>query len=412
MEFNLDNDLHLLGVSFRTADVAVREALSFDQRQAAQLLTELGGLHRGIEVLVLSTCNRTEFYLAGSEPEAIDTLLKRLRSLRPKAPIHSCQRYQLDGIEAARHFLRVSCGLDSAVLGDVQVLGQVREAVNTAGACGTLGTTLGRLTQHALRAGKRARTQTSIGRGASSVGSALTDLLLAHPRTERSPTSARVLLIGAGDVARTIGRHLSKKGFTDLHVVNRSEGRAAELGRHCGAEAHPWAARFEHIRAADVVIAATSASTHVLSREDLQTVVSECGVNAPLFVDTGVPRNIDPDSAVEIIDIDGIRDRQTDALAAREASIPDVEDILERELLRFHEWSSNAHREAAIRELFEDASLTTQQTTELLRSLDGSASAAAEIERIVQRSLKQLLHRHVRRLRGRSTEPLSPVTTG
>lgn len=412
MEFPLDNELHLLGVSFRTADVAVREALSFDQRQAAQLLWELGAIHRGIEALILSTCNRTEFYLAGPEPEAVDTLLKRLRSLRPKAPIHECQRYQLDGIEAARHFLRVSCGLDSAVLGDVQVLGQVREAVTTAGDCGTLGATLGRLTQHALRAGKRARSETSIGRGASSIGSALTDLLVAHPRIRRAPASNRVLLIGAGDVARSIGRHLSKNGFTDLHVVNRSAGRAAELGRHCGAEAHPWTERFDQVRTSDVVVAATSANEPVLWQSDLDEVLEVRGTEAPLFVDTGLPRNIEPGSRAAVIDIDGIRERQTEALAAREASIPDVEAILERELGSFREWKANAPREEAIRELFEDASLTSQQTAQLVQALAGTASATAEIERIVQRSLKRLLHRHVRRLRGHSPEPTSLAVPG
>jgi glutamyl-tRNA reductase len=390
----LRSELHLLGVSFRTAPVAVREALHFDRDQALGFLQELSADHPDLEVLVVSTCNRSEFYLvSGDGARAVEALLAALRRVRPQAPVFraDCPRYHLEGQEAARHLLRVACGADSQVLGDVQVLGQVREAGVVAEEAGTLGPQLRRLLGHAVRAGKRAREDTAIGRGAASLGSALASLLAGRG-------SERILVLGAGAVARDIGRHLAKRRLGPLWFVNRTDTRAAELADECRGAAHPWSALAALLREADVVIAATSAL--VLGREMLDAAAAARPERPLLVVDAGVPRNVEPGSRVPVMDLDAIRERQAEVLAARQAALPEVETIVADEVDRFARWVEGGATEDLIRSLFGDAALASREAAGLLARAEHVGPA--EVERVFLRSFKRLLHGHVRRLRATS----------
>jgi glutamyl-tRNA reductase len=390
----LRSELHLLGVSFRTAPVAVREALHFDHDQALGFLQELSADHPDLEVLVVSTCNRSEFYLvSGDGARAVEALLAALRRVRPQAPglRADCPRYHLEGQEAARHLLRVACGADSQVLGDVQVLGQVREAGVVAEEAGTLGPQLRRLLGHAVRAGKRAREDTAIGRGAASLGSALASLLAGRG-------NERILVLGAGAVARDIGRHLAKRRLGPLWFVNRTDTRAAELADECRGAAHPWSALAVLLREADVVIAATSAL--VLGREMLDAAAAARPERPLLVVDAGVPRNVEPGSRVPVMDLDAIRERQAEVLAARQAALPEVETIVADEVDRFARWVEGGATEDLIRSLFGDAALASREAAGLLARAEHVGPA--EVERVFLRSFKRLLHGHVRRLRATS----------
>jgi glutamyl-tRNA reductase len=387
-------DLHLLGVSFRTAPVAVREALHFDREQALGFLQELSADHPDLEVLVVSTCNRSEFYLvSGDGARAVEALLAALRRVRPDAPVlrADCPRYHLEGQEAARHLLRVACGADSQVLGDVQVLGQVRQAGGVADEAGTLGPRLRRLLGHAVRAGRRAREETAIGRGAASLGSALASLLSGRG-------SERILVLGAGDVARDIGRHLAKRGLGPLWFVNRTEARAAELAAECRGASHPWSALETLLREADVVIAATSAL--VLGRDALDAAAAARPERPLLVVDAGVPRNVEAGSRVPVLDLDAIRERQAEAVAARQAALPEVEAIVADEVERFGRWVERGATEDLIRSLFAEAAVASREAAGLLAGAE--PAGPAEVERVFVRSFKRLLHGHVRRLRAAS----------
>lgn len=384
-------ELHLLGVSFRTAPVAVREALHFDRDHALELLRELAGDDPNLEVLVVSTCNRTEFYLvSGDGPAAVDGLLATLRRVRPEAPVlrDDTPRYHLAGEEAARHLLRVACGADSQVLGDVQVLGQVRDAGVVADDAGTLGPRLRRLLGHAVRAGKRAHEETAIGRGAASLGSALAGILAGR-------SAERILILGAGAVARDIGRHLAKRGLGSLWFVTRTPARATELAEECRGEAHAWSALGTLLQDADVVIAATS--TLVLGREALDAAAAARPERPLLVVDAGVPRNVEPGSRVPVIDLDAIRERQAEVLAARVAALPAVEAIVAGESERFMRWMDGGTTEELIRSLFRDAARASREAAGLLA--DATSGEPADVERLFLRSFKRLLHGHVQRLR-------------
>jgi glutamyl-tRNA reductase len=401
-------DLHLLGVSFRTAPVAVRESLSFNRSEAAALLQ--GPVARGpeLEALVLSTCNRTEFYLAAPrEAGAVETMLAHLRRIRPQAPIlrSDCLRYQASGAEAARHLFRVACGLDSAVLGDVQILGQVKEALAVASECGTLGSCLNRLGGQALRAGKRARAETLISQGAASIGSALAGMLSRRWQEGGMGRAPKILILGAGQIARDIGRHLSKRHVGELTFINRTAGKAEELARHCGGQAVEWSCLGQALEGTDVAIAATAAPQPILQRDLLDYLAVGRAERPLLLVDAGLPRNVEAGSALEVIDIDAIRERQETVLAQRREAIPGVEEIVEEELRAWEQWRAALPIEDAIKQLYQEAAARSREAAPKLAA--PGAFTQSEAEEMIFRSFKQLLHRHVRRLRdlsyGRAT---------
>jgi len=221
--------LHLLGVSFRTAPVAVREALSFNRSQAAALLHDATAEMPGLEAVVLSTCNRTECYLAvPPDREAVANWLTYLRRVRPWAPIlrSDCLCYELQDTAAARHLFGVACGLDSAILGDVQILSQVKASLQVAAESGTLGSTLQRVFSQAVHAGKRARRETPIGQGAASVGSVLAAMLAERFITQQVGDGIHILIIGAGEAARNIGQHIAKRQLGTVTFINRTDVQA------------------------------------------------------------------------------------------------------------------------------------------------------------------------------------------
>jgi glutamyl-tRNA reductase len=391
-------DLYLLGVSFRTAPVAVREALSFNRTEAAALLQAAAAELPGLEALILSTCNRTEFYLAAPpDGDAVNRWLACLRQLRPAAPIldAGCARYQASGAAAARHLFRVACGLDSAILGDVQILGQLKEALSVAAECGTIGGYLNQTLSQALRAGKRARSETSIGRGAASLGSALAGMLEGRLATGQAPA---MLIIGAGEIARDIGRHLAKRRLGHLTFINRTDDRAADLARHCGGQARGWGELRDALEQAEVVIAATAATAPILQRATLDQIAPRRAGRPLLVIDAGMPRNVETGSVVEVIDLDAIRERQEQVLEQRQAAGPAVESLIAAEARAWEGWRAARSLESAIKLLYQEAATLSRETAACLSAPNGLTRAQAE--HIVHRSFKHLLHAHVSRLRG------------
>lgn len=393
-------ELHLLGVSYRTAPAAVREALSFSRLEAAALLREAASEIAELEAVVLSTCNRSEFYLAvPAGSGAVESWLARICSTRPGAPIlrSDCLRYQSSGSEAARHLFHVASGLDSAVLGDVQILGQVKEAMAVAAESATLGGVLDRTFCQAIRVGKRARKETAIGRGAASTGSALVGMICERSLSRESGRVSRVLIIGAGEIARDIGRHAAKRGLWELVFINRTVERARELAGYCGGRGQEWSSLRSALMEADIAIAATAASQPILRREMLEEVAAMRSGRPLLVIDAGLPRNVEEGSSVEVIDIDAIRERQDDVLEQRRAAVPGVEDMVEGEVKAWERWHASLPLEGVIKELYQEVSAHSRQAARTLAT--SGALTVAQTEQIISRSLKQLLHPHVRRLR-------------
>lgn len=395
-----NRQLHVLGVSFRTAPLAVRETLAFDDCQAEALLREFATEAPGVECVVLSTCNRTEFYLVPLAAEDISEVLFRvLRKLRPHASIlqSDCQRYELTGRCAAEHLFRVACGLESAVLGDVQIMTQIKQARNVSARAGSLGKYLTKTLDLAIAAGKQARLDTNISQGNASIGSAVAGMLCRRFRETSAAIAPRILIVGAGDVAASVARQLSKLRLGTICIVNRSIDRARGLARLCGGEAHEWSALPELLGTADVVVAATSAPEPVLSRVTLDEIARRRGGSEPLIVDAGMPRNVEQGTQLKVIDVDGIWERRDEILRARQTAVPAVELFIHKQLGVWEQWHQALPLDELVKSLYIELEYHQQHTIGELVNRHGLNHG--EIRRSVIHPLRGILHQHVVRLR-------------
>lgn len=390
--------VHLLGVSFRTAPLAVREGLSFNYEESESLLRQARSEDPELEAAVVSTCNRTEFYLAHQlERGVIEGWLNRLRKLRPDVRIlrGDCCRYQWSGDKAVEHLFRVAAGLDSAILGDVRILGQVKRSMAVASGCGTLGETLHRVFVQAIRTGKQARGRTDIGCGSASLGSALADVI--GERENGDGHRTRVLIVGAGEVARDVGRHVAKGGLRDLIFVNRTMKNAEWVAEYCGGRANAWEKLEIEMRDADVIVAATRCSRPLFGKTFLEEIWRQRRVAPLCVIDAGVPRNMEEGSGVEVLHIDSVRERQKEALERRRKAMPEAEKIVAAELEIWRRWQERRPVEAMIKRLYKRARDVSREMAGALASRTGMDGE--EVEKMLGSAVRKILHEHVTTLR-------------
>ena len=402
-------DLVLFGVSFRTAPTAVRKALSFDASEIGDLLRRARTDLPEVEALVLSTCNRTEFYLGAEDAGAWHELLKRVRPAAPATP-EDCRFYERRGADAFRHLARVASGLESAILGDTQILSQLRAAVALAQEHGTLGRELSRATGAALRLGKAARAETAIAAGSAGIGSAVVATILdgsrrGHhgdtPGSPGRPDAKRVAVLGAGEVARSVARHLAKRGIVDLTFCNRTVERAGRLAAEFGGVARPWADLETVLRSVDAAVVATSAPTPVLEANALAWTGEwrQAAGRKPLFlIDAGFPPQVTPGPVrgVRLIPLDALRQGEDAALAARRAAMPAVETMIEEAVAGWQRRRAEDRLSGSLRRIHEQAESATRELTAELTALGLSP---ADAERMVRRPVRRLLHGLVTELR-------------
>jgi glutamyl-tRNA reductase len=380
-------------MNHRTAGLDLREALAFtrDERLVAHCRLMAGGC---AEALIVTTCNRTEFYVAHLDAESADTcirdVVRHLRGADLLAP--GALRYAATDTEAGRHLFRVASGLDSMVLGDAQILGQIKEAVALAREAGTVGPLLDRLFDRALRAGKRARAETSVSGGIVSVASAAVELL----RTELTSLGGRrVLVVGAGEAARLVARQLAQARPACILIANRTREAAEELAALVGGQALALSDVAGALSGVDAVVSATRAPRFVVSAADVATAMRQPAIQRLVLIDLAVPRDIDPAAAqipgVALHAIDAIQ-RVVDAtLSRRTAEIPRVERLVDDELARFDTWRRSRAVTPLVRELrahFEQVRI--EEVSRLLKH--APADERARAERLTQALVNRLLH--------------------
>ena len=286
----------VVGLSHRTAPVQVRERLAAGADALPSVLARLASRRELSEAMFLSTCNRVEVLALVDTPSGIEGARQAIREeLARQGGAASGDElvpylYEKLGDEAVRHVFRVAASLDSMVLGEPQIFGQVKEAYEAAVAAGTLKGMLGRCLTHAFTAAKRVRTETDIGAGSVSISSVAADLAT---RIFGDLTDRTVLLLGAGEMAEAAAKSLVK-GARALRICNRSFERAATLAGEMHAAAVPWDGLAEELTVADVVVASTASTTYVVTRQMVQRAMKERKGRTLLFVDIAVPRNVDP----------------------------------------------------------------------------------------------------------------------
>ena len=399
-------EIVLVGLNHRTAPVEVRERVSFTAEQARRAAEELRS--RGIleETLVLSTCNRSEVY--GVPPESshecapgLSTFLSEFHSVRPD--VLSISLYHHYDREAVRHLFRVAAGLDSMLLGEAEILGQVKEAYRFAHENGATGPVLNRLFQGALEVGKRVRTETELGTRPMSVASAGVKLAerIFGKLGERS-----ALVLGAGTISEQVVSQLRDRGIAHLHVMNRSRDRADDLARRFGGKVVGWTEWDAALQTPDVVVSSVSAEEPVLRRETVEKAMAARGNRALFLMDLGVPRNIDPGVAdlynVYLYNTDDLSEIVQQNRHARESEIPRAQVIVDEHVTRFLSWQASVELvglvEALRARVQEERAAFIRSRMESMKHL--TEADRVHVEKLMDEMLEKLLLGPAERLRG------------
>jgi glutamyl-tRNA reductase len=347
-----------LGVSHKTAPLDLRERLSLTEGRAVGALRELTaapGIH---EAAAISTCNRTELFLVVSDPvEAESTalgVLTRQAEIRPTELLGHL--YSLRSTEAVRHLFRVTAGLDSMIVGEAEIQGQVKRAYELALVEGATGPILNRLFRGALAAGGRARDETGVSEKGLSISSVAVELAR---RTLGDLAERRVLVIGAGETSELVARALVARGVAAVFVANRRYDRAIGLAQRFGGNAVRFEELPEQLKAADIVVSATNSPHHIVERDDIAQVMATREGRPLLLVDIAVPRDIEPAcreiAGVSLHDIDDVQQIVERNASGREAEAVLAERIIEAELDRFERWLASLEVVPTISALRESA---------------------------------------------------------
>ena len=335
------SELLALGASHKTAPLALRERIALTDAGADRLVHELTGHDTIAEAVALSTCNRTELYLVVRDPveaeSAVLSLLARRAGIRPTELVDGI--YSLRNCDAARHLYRVASGLESMIVGEAEVQGQVKRAYEAALGARTTGPMTNKLFRAALATGKRVRTETAISVGRASVASVAVD---AARDALGDLRERHVLIIGAGETAELTAQALHDHGVSTMFVANRRRERAIALAQRFGGSSGSFDALPAELARADIVISSTSSPHTLLGAEELALVVRERQGRPLLLIDLAVPRDIDHGCGelpgVTVLDVDGLQAQVARHISVRKVEARRAETIVEEEIQAFAGW--------------------------------------------------------------------------
>lgn len=388
--------LALVGLSHKTAPVELRERLALADAAQRRLLARLLEDERVFEAVIVSTCNRSEFYFVlNAEADAEQLFFEQVADevgltqgeLREYL-------YILGGEPVVRHLFRVAASLDSMVVGEAQILGQLKDSYDLAFDCGATARVFNKLFRNSFEVGKRVRSETNIGSSAVSISYAAVELA---KRVFDTLEGRRVLLLGAGEMSELTALHLQSSGCRQVLVANRTLARAEELATKFDGEALPFEERYEALKQVDIVVSATSADDYVIVRDELAPVVARR--RDPLFfIDIAVPRDIDPACAsfpnVYVNDVDALDGVIAANLEERKREMPRAEGIVEEEIINFERWLEQMEVEPTIAALREQAQAI--RAAELARAYkhlgDLSDEDRATVDKLTQSIVNRMLH--------------------
>jgi glutamyl-tRNA reductase len=389
----------ILGVNHKTAPVALREKVAFAEERLQAALRALKQESGIAEVVILSTCNRTEVYWAGSASGSeLTQWLERHHGnnleLAPSLYVHEAER-------AVEHAFNVASGLDSMVLGEAQILGQLKNAYRVAQEAGSTGPSLNKLFQAAFSAAKRVRTETQVGANAVSVASAAVRLA----RRVYSDLSAHsALMIGAGDMIALSARHFASAGVKRMVIANRTLARAQALAAELGAQAVGLEDLGRELALADIVISSTGSPVPMITRDSVAAALRTRRRRPIFMVDLAVPRDIEPAVAgledVYLFSIDDLQQVIAANLQQREAAAGGARQVIQQEVARFLAESRAQDAAPAIRSLRQQADAIRLQTVEQARRMAAAGKSTDEIIDFLANTLtSRLLHAPTQALR-------------
>jgi glutamyl-tRNA reductase len=401
----VNQSLLILGINHRTAPVEVRERLAFRDQELVPALSRLKVEAPSIsEAALISTCNRVEVIAVGGDPKVASSeltgFLAAERGVEPQ--LFDDALYRFEGREAIRHLFRVGTSLDSMVIGEPQILGQLKDAYTRAAEAGTVGIVLHRAFHRAFSVAKKVRERTLIGHGTVSVSSAAINLARQIFDSFEQKTA---LLLGAGEMAETTARQLARLGLESLLITNRTFDRAVSLARTLGGTAVPFDAYKPYLKMADVVIGSLTTMHPVLTREELEAVLHARMYRPMFLIDLGVPRNfqqgINELDNVYLYDIDDLAAVTDDRRGERQREAEKAELIVEVELESFWRWLSGLELVPAIKDI--RANIERLREVELKRHRAWLAALPEDqrghIEGLTRGIVNKILHQILSELR-------------
>lgn len=381
-------------INHNTAPVEIREKVSFVPEKMDQALSTLRDCPDVNEAAILSTCNRTEVYceIDNSNKDAVVKWFSRYhqideRDIEPYVFIHPDQ-------EAVRHVLRVACGLDSMVLGEPQILGQLKDAYSIASKAGTLGIFLNRLFQYSFSVAKRIRTNTAIGGSPVSVAFAAVSLA---KQIFSDMTGRTALLIGAGDTIELTARHLKESGIENMIVANRTIERAGLLAKEFNAKAIALSEMPEHLAEADIVISSTASQLPILGKGTVERAIKQRKHRPILMVDIAVPRDIEPEVGamqdVYLYSVDDLKEIIDEGMKSRQEAAKQAEEIIDTEVQHFMNWLQSLEAVSLVRSYRENAEDICQEMLDKAkRRLANGDNTEEVMEELANQLTNKLVH--------------------
>jgi glutamyl-tRNA reductase len=401
------SELLALGISHKTAPVALRERLALGEEEAGAFAGEATSTPEVREAVVISTCNRTEVYLVVGDAVRAEAdvlgLLARRAGIRPTELAEAM--YSPRNCDAARQLYRVTAGLDSMIVGEAEIQGQVRRAHEAAARADATGPFTNRLFAAALTTGKRVRSETTIGARRVSIPSVAVDL--AHSVIGEL-RERHVVILGAGDMSELTASALAHQGAETVFVANRHADRALSLAQRFGGSVVGLEGLPEQLVRADIALCSTSSPHAIVEREELELVMRERAGRSLLLIDIAVPRDVDPAcgelEGVSLYDIDDLQAVVARNLNTRESEIPDAEQIVEEEIRRFAGWLGQLEALPTVSALREHGEAVVQRVLAENAGRWESASPRdiARTETIARAVVSRLLHEPTMRLRSLS----------
>jgi glutamyl-tRNA reductase len=390
----------VVGLNHKTAPIALLERTWISEDSLSKALHHLGTYEHVSEGIVLSTCNRTEVYATVSKfhggAQNLRNFIAEFCHVAPEELADRLYTYHDEG--AVRHLFRVAAGIDSLVVGESEILGQVRKAHEAAADEGLVGRILGMAFRRASRTGKRARTETAIGRNPASVSSAAVDL--ARRAFDGATLEHKsIAIVGAGKMGRLAARVLRRAGGSNVVIVNRTDTRAHSLAGEFDAVARPWSELVDVIAAADIVISSTTATGIVIDRATVASALEKrASDDLLLIIDIAVPRDVDSSVAqlpgVTLRDIEDLRAVVETTGRARLAEVSAVESIIATEVDSFLHWERAAQAAPTASALIDKAEgIRRAELDRAASALEGLTPGQREaVEHLTRRMVAKLLH--------------------
>jgi len=390
----MQHDIHLFGLNHRTADVSVRECFSLKDQEIFETFTQ--GVGRvADEMLLVSTCNRVELLVVARRGSAVSSKIldhwatASSRDVRDLAP----HIYEHRDLAAVEHLFLVAAGLDSMVLGEPQILGQLKQAYKTAVEKGQAKVVVNRLLHKAFSVAKRVRTQTGIGASAVSISYAAVELA---KRIFGDMDGKKAMLVGAGEMAELAATHLTNAGVASLCVVNRTLSRAEELASRFKGTAYSFLDLAARLPEADIVITSTGSAEPIIRARDVKEVMKKRKHRPMFFIDIAVPRDIDPDvnglDNVYLYDIDDLKEVVEENKAQRQTEAEKAREIIQTETATFGRWLDSLDLQPTIVDLLSHGeTLARKEIKKTLKRL--GPGCAEEVRQAVEVLALTLSHK-------------------